>query len=106
MSSEDQFTSIQWDREELGKDQTSNTTAKIDSISEESNSQHNSEGKSNDVGETGIAKTTVTNEQEGIAEAEDYHSSKSNGDDPSASLLISSEQVGSFRARIEQHGQQ
>jgi len=94
MSSEDQFTSIQWDREELGKDQTSNTTAKIDSISEESNSQHNSEGKSNDVGETGIAKTTVTNEQEGIAEAEDYHSSKSNGDDPSASLLISSEQVG------------
>lgn len=90
MSSEDQFTSIQWDREELGKDRTQ-TTSKVDSIAEDSSSKDNSEGKESDVPEAGKKDDSASENQVATSLAKDEDSHELNGDDPSASLLISGE---------------
>lgn len=103
MSSDDQFTSIQWDREDLAKDQV-DTTTKVDPITEESNSQPNSEGKASDTIESRIAGDVETDDQNVAPETEADNIHESNGDDPSASLLISSGIGGHSNQESNQKG--
>ncbi|KAI5960001.1 SNX4 [Candida theae] len=93
MSSEDQFTSVQWDREDLGKEQAQ-MAPKIDSITEESGSRRNSEGKESDVVETSEAHDDTAGGGNVASYSKEDSAHESNGDDPGASLLISGDVQG------------